>query len=172
MSTTALDGDHVLRQVYDPASESLKTLITANISGAQEVIISDLDDSIKIGNGAGVYMAVNPDGSINTSGSSTVTGDVNLNGLTAMQTTQYTVGTSAVQLTPTPLANRSSINIKVSLTSNTEVVYIGNSSGVTTSTGFALFNGDSIQLDITDATPLYAIGSASGQKVYCLELGD
>lgn len=69
MSTTSLSGDAVLRQVYDPPTESLKTLVTANISGAQEVIINAADDSIKIGDGNGHFVAVNPDGSINVNSS-------------------------------------------------------------------------------------------------------
>lgn len=59
MSTTSLSGDQVLQEVYDPATHALKTDIVANISGAQEVIISDLNDSIAIGNGAGVLAQVN-----------------------------------------------------------------------------------------------------------------
>lgn len=172
MSTTSLSGDSVLRQVYDPPTESLKTLITANISGAQEVIISAVDDSIKIGDGAGHFLAVNADGSINTSGTSTVTGTVNSNivGLTNFQTSQYTIGTSAVQITPTPMAGRSSMSLKVK-TVGGGIVYVGNSSGVTTSTGYALFNGDSLQLDLTAAHVVYAISDGAGQTLFALEIG-
>lgn len=172
MSTTELSGDAVLRAAYDPPTESIKTTISANISGAQEVIINAVDDNIAIADPFGNFLVINPDGSINVSGTSTVTGtvDTNLNGLDNYKTTQYTVGTSAVQLTTSPLANRSSMNIKVVTTSNSEAVYIGNAS-VTTSTGFPLFNGDSIQLDLTPTSSIYAIGSAAGQKVYVIELG-
>ncbi len=173
MSTTALSGDQVLQSAYDPPTQSIKTLITANISGAQEVIISAVDDSIQIGDGLGHFLAINPDGSINTSGTSAVTGtvDTNLLGLASFQTSQYTVGVTATQITVTPLANRSSMSIKVVTTSSVDVVYVGNSSGVTTSTGYPLFNGDSLQLDVKGTQTVYVIGTAAGQRVFALELG-
>lgn len=110
---------------------------------------------------------------VNSTGSSTVSGTVNtnLNGLNTFQTSQYTVGTSATQITVTPLTNRSSMSIKVRTAGATDVVYVGNSSGVTSSTGFPLFNGDSVQLDVTPAQATWVIGSAAGQTVYVLELG-
>lgn len=172
MSTTALDGDHVLRQVYDPATESLKTLVTANISGAQEVIISYVDDSIQIKGATGNAVVVNNDGSLNVNGVSTVSGTVtsNIAGLDAFKTTQYTINTSIVQLTPTPLPNRSAMTLKAITTSATEIIYIGNSS-VSTSTGYPLMNGDSLQLDLTAVFNIYAVGSSAGQKLYIMELG-
>ena len=108
---------------------------------------------------------------VNISGG-TGASDVNLNGLTNFQTSQYIVGTSAVQLTPTPLTNRSSMSIKVTTTSSLDAVYIGNSNAVTTSTGYALFSGDSFQLDLTPAHQVWVIGTSSGQIVYALEIGD
>lgn len=116
-------------------------------------------------------MLVNNDGSINVSGISTVSGtvDTNLNGLTNYATTQYTVTTSVQQLTPIPLAGRSSMIIKVVTTSNTEAVYIGDAS-VTTVVGFPLFNGDSMQLDLTSFSSIYVIGTSPAQKVYVMEL--
>lgn len=111
---------------------------------------------------------------VNSTGSSTVSGTVNtnLNGLTAFQTSQYTVSMSAVQLTPTPMANRSSMSLKVSTNIGTDIVYIGNSNAVTTSTGYALFNGDSLQLDLTPAQAIWAISSGTNDIVYVMEIGD
>lgn len=110
---------------------------------------------------------------VNTSGSSTVSGTVNtnLNGLTNFQTSQYIVGTSAIQLTVTPLSTRSSMSIKAQTTSNLDIIYVGNSSSVTTSTGYPLFNGDSLQLDLTPSHQVWVIGTTSGQLVYVLEIG-
>jgi len=102
---------------------------------------------------------------------SAVTQPVDLVGLNAIQTSQYTVGTSAVQLTPSPLSTRSSISIRVKTSSNTEAVYIGATNAVTTSTGYLLLNNDSIQIDITPSGTIWAIGSSAGQTVYVLELG-
>jgi hypothetical protein len=172
MSTTSLSGDHVLREVYDPTTQSLKTLVTANISGAQEVIISYVDDSIQVKGATGNALVVNNDGSLNVNGVSTVSGTVtsNIAGLDAFKTTQYTINTSIVQLTPTPLANRSAMTIKCVTSTSVDAVYIGNSS-VSTATGYPLFNGDSVQLDLTAVFNIYAVGSSAGQKLYIMELG-
>lgn len=140
-----------IKESYDPALERIRV----------DALITDGIDALLI----------NSDGSINVEG--VISGEVTVdqNGLANIKTTQYTVGTSAVQLTPTPLANRKSLSIKAHTTSSTELVYIGNTSGVTTSTGYPLFDGDSIQIDLTDASNLYVIGTLAGQKVYVLELG-
>jgi hypothetical protein len=123
----------------------------------------------------GNELTVNPDGSINvnTSGTSTVSGtvDTNLNGLNTFQTSQYTVGLTAVQLSITPLTNRSSLSIKVITSTPSDLVYVGNSNAVTTSTGYPLFNGDSLQLDLTAVHELWVVGTAVGQRVCLLEIG-
>jgi len=140
-----------------------------------DVILAPTSDTVSIGNKAGTnFLAVNPDGSINvtSTGSSTVSGTVetNLNGLNVWQTSQYSVGTSAVQLAPTPLSVRSSISIKANNTLNS-LVYIGDSAAVTTTTGYALFNGDSLQMDLTPDGVVWAISNNPGQLVYVLEIG-
>jgi hypothetical protein len=124
------------------------------------------------GSGNLTPLKVESDGTLHVTGSSVVTGTVstNLLGLANLQTTQMTVSTSAVNLTPSPLAGRSSLTVKVTCTGG-EAIYIGNSNAVTTSTGFPLFNGDALQLDLNDTQNLYAIGSAPGQLAYILEIG-
>lgn len=120
-------------------------------------------------------LTVDPAGKllVDISGSSTVTGTVNANilGLNVFQTSQYTIGTSAVQLTPTPLTNRSSMSIKATCT-GANAVYIGNSNAVTTSTGYPVFNGDVLNLDITPTGAVWAISAATNQTAYILELAD
>lgn len=126
------------------------------------------------GSGNLQHLLVDPAGKllVDISGTSVVTGTVNANiqGLTAFQTSQYTIGITASQLTPTPLTNRSSMSIK-SDGNNTSPVYVGNSSGVTTATGYALYPGDSLQLDLTPAQSVYAISSSASQLVYVMEIG-
>lgn len=179
---TKLDYTQVIQQAFDESTNRIKVdaALSVDIPGGLEVAISDIDDSIKIGNGNnGPYLKVNNDGSLNISGtvtstgSSTVTGTVstNVNGLANFQTSMYTIGTSVVQLTPTPLSNRSSMSIKVIISTPTDIIYIGNSSGVTSSTGYPLFNGDSLQLDLISSQFVYAIGSTSGLKLYVMEIG-
>jgi hypothetical protein len=133
------DFPQVLKESYDPDLNRIKV----------EALVSDGVDAL----------VINANGSIN----------VDIEGLNSFQTSQYTVDITAVQLTPTPLANRSCISIKVKTTSSIDVVYVGNAS-VTSSTGFALFNGDSIQMDLTAAHSIYVIGTSAGQTVYVMEL--
>jgi len=120
----------------------------------------------------GNFLEPNADGSINTVGTSVVSGtvDVNLNGLNAFQTSQYPVGTGSVQITPTPLTNRSSVCLKA-ICPGTNIIYIGNSSGVTTSTGYPLFNGDTVQMDLTPLDQIWAVGNANGNTLCALEIG-
>lgn len=108
---------------------------------------------------------------VNTTGSSTVTGTVTADtaGLNTFQTEQYTIGTAAIQLTPTPLANRSSITIRVSK-DNAGAIYIGNSNAVTTSTGYPLFAGDTLGMDLTPSNNIYAIADTSAQSLAVLEI--
>lgn len=108
---------------------------------------------------------------VSTTGSSTVSGTVTSNtaGLTSFQTSQYTVGLSAVQLAPTPLPNRSSVSITITAAANI-AVFIGNSNSVSTSTGYPLYNGSTIQLDLTPAGSVWAISTQASQTAAVLEI--
>ena len=55
-----LDASQVLTHSYDDATGAIRVNadVVANISGAQEVIISAVDDSIKIGNGLGNFVGI------------------------------------------------------------------------------------------------------------------
>ena len=149
--------------------------MAATLETSEQTDLNTNNELVEVadGSGSGNKLTVNADGSINTVGTSSVTGTVNtnLNGLLHFQTSQYTVGTSAVQVTVTPLTNRSSVSLKTTTTSNS-IVYVGNSSSVTTTTGYALFNGDSLQLDLTPTSQVWVISNNPGQIVYVLELGD
>lgn len=67
-----LDYSQVLKGSFDDATGSLRTTVVNIVedpeTGATEVSINDTDDSIKIGNGSGQYLAINSDGSINVEG--------------------------------------------------------------------------------------------------------
>lgn len=177
------DGERASLQLAADGRLKTDAVVTATFIGPQEVLINNADDSVAIGTSTELFTAtdVGPKvgldvnvigGTITTSGTSTVSGTVNTNqnGLASFQTSQYTIGTSAVQLTVTPLTGRTSMSIKAITTGN-NIVYVGNSSGVTTSTGYPLFNGDSLQLDLTGAHVVYAIASAAAQTLAVLEIG-
>lgn len=169
-----LDPGQIVKRAFDGTNDRIRVDAAITAPDGTSILIDATTDSIKIGNTAsGPFLNINGDGSINTSGSSTVTGTVNtnLNGLATFKTTQYDVGITAVQLTPSPLTNRSSMSIKVKCTSNTEAVYINTTNSVSTINGFPLFNGDSVQLDILGSEAVWAIATLAGQKVYTLELG-
>jgi hypothetical protein len=160
----------VLRAVYQ--EEPALALRTMQVDPYGEAISSknplpvSFDGTISIGDVSivqgGNTMAVNVDGSINT----------NLEGLTTFQTSQYTVGTTAVQITPTPMVGRSSIGFKAVTTTYADAIYVGNSAAVTVLTGYPLFNKDTLQMDLDAGEPIYAIATSAGQMLYVVELGD
>lgn len=59
-------ADQILEHVYDPDTKSLKTTtnLAINLDGTQEILIDDLHDSIKLGNGSGQYAAVSATGAL------------------------------------------------------------------------------------------------------------
>lgn len=116
-------------------------------------------------------VSVDENGFVNVQGVSTVTGPVTTEqaGLDAFQTSQYSVGLTAVQLTPTPLANRSSISLSIIAEPNI-AVYIGNSNSVTIHSGYPLFNGNTLEMDLTPTGQIWVISEASDQTVAVLEI--
>ena len=66
MADNKLDFTQILPLLYDAEKNHLRVgaEVTANISGAQEVVITHQDDSIKVGDGSN-FLTVNEDGSIN-----------------------------------------------------------------------------------------------------------
>jgi len=180
-----LDHQQILQRVFDKDNDALRTDTDITIGTITGDVTVDIDattgDNIALANADGskkvTVTTVGPDngldvniigGAVDATVSGTV--DTNLLGLPNFQTSQYSIGTSAVQITLTPLTNRSSISIKAVTTTN-NMIYIGNSSSVTTSTGYPLFNGDSLQFDLTGASQIWLIASASSQTACILEIG-
>lgn len=97
--------------------------------------------------------------------------NVSIQGLDEFQTSTYTVGLTAIQITPSPLANRSSIGFKA-ICAVGEIIYIGASNAVTTSTGWPLANGEALQMDLTSGQQIWAIASAAAQNLRVIEIGD
>lgn len=63
---TSLDYSQVIRQSFDEVNDRLR--VDASVSvvlGTVEVVIDAANDSIKIGDGDGDFLDINPDGSIN-----------------------------------------------------------------------------------------------------------
>lgn len=149
-----LDSNQILPHAYDESTGAIRVE-----SSPQVLEISDTTDSIKIGDGSGSNYAGVTEGGLNV---------YSVPGI-SFQTSQYTVGTSAVQITATPLTNRSSISLKATTTSS-NIIYVGNSSSVTTSTGYPLNNGDALNIDLSSGHVIYAIASGASQTLSVLEL--
>lgn len=68
MTRSVLDANQVLSSAYDDSIGRLKVESTATIvGGSLDVVISDIDDSIKIGDGTGSrFIDPNTDGSVKT----------------------------------------------------------------------------------------------------------
>lgn len=172
-------------QVGDIISFTSGTLLgleikVKSVNGLIVTLVNDLPSDPSIGdsldilrykypvvNSGGVMTVIADQGTNPWVISGTVTADIAP--LSTFQTSQYTVGLTAVQITPTPLVNRNSISIKVTCSSQS-IIYIGNSSSVTSSTGFPLFNGDSVQIDINGSNSIYAISSVASNTLFALEL--
>ena len=80
------------------------------------------------------------------------------------------IGTSAVQMTSVSKKILNGVVVKAS-TSNSGIVYVGNSSGVTAdvadaTSGFELTPGESVRVEVSNINKIYLIASALGQKVY------
>jgi hypothetical protein len=168
-----IPGDDHYNTVFMPAPVMADRVIDVdpygNPYGPNNPYPVSFDGTISIGDVTVVGTAPNhyplepnADGSIN----------VDLEALTTFQTEQYTVNTTPVQITPTPMSNRNSIGFKAICTTSSDAIYIGNSSSVTTSTGYPLFSHDTLELDLEGGETIYAVATSDGQTLCVLELGD
>lgn len=78
-----------------------------------------------------------------------------------------TVGTTAVQLTASPLAGRTGLIIQ---NNGNKSIFVGDS-GVTTSDGLEVGKGGSLHLEAGEVIDLYAISTNAGQDVRIFEIG-
>ncbi|MCC6191386.1 MAG: hypothetical protein IT318_20375 [Anaerolineales bacterium] len=80
------------------------------------------------------------------------------------------VDASAEQLTATSVKCNNGIILRAAST-NTGIIYVGNSSAVTAGSdgatdGFPLSAGDALTLEVMDPSTIYVIGSAANQVIY------
>lgn len=150
------DTGHLLVTGSAGNNASVASTGTTAPTSATEIAGIDPDGNLKA-------VSIDAHGFINVNGVSTEAG------LHSFQTSQYSILTTASQLAPTPLANRSSLSITISAPPNTPV-YIGNSSAVTTSNGYPLYDKDSIQLDLTPAGQVWAICASGSPSAAVMEI--
>jgi hypothetical protein len=158
---TELDFQQVIRRVYDDANDRLRTdtNITIDGSGGLDVIISDLNDSVAIGDGSGNLATITTVGASNGLDVNILGGEFSASGLkTGLKTTRMTI-TDVRQAVPNvPLANRNGMSIRVL---GVNVVYFGNNT-VTSLSGYPKLQFEEMVIDIKDtvAVELYAVCSA------------
>lgn len=79
-------------------------------------------------------------------------------------------GGTASRMDPSPLATRTSVEIRA-MSTNTVSVFVGFSSAVGTGSGRELVPGEAWTLDVTTATQLWAIAASAAQGVQVTEIG-
>lgn len=169
---TQLDYQQVIRRVYDESNDRLRTDTNVVIdgSGGLDLVISDLNDSVALGDGSG-----------NLAGVSTIDGKKGLNvnvlggefttsGLkNGLKTTRMTITDVRQSVPNVPLVNRNGISIRVLGPNN---VMFGNNT-VTSANGYPKFPGEEIILDATDtdAVEVYAVCDAGNtSEIAILEI--
>lgn len=134
-------------------------------SPSQSTQISGVDPSGNV-----KPVAVDADGNIITSGTSTVTGSVNVLGLTAFKTTIYDVDDlTIIQLFTVTFPNQSVVTVKAVCTGANYISIKEDNNPLTI--GWPLYNGDTLQMDLTGAQNIYAIASAAGQILHGIQMG-
>jgi len=114
----------------------------------------------KIQDSNGDVLAINADGSLNVVSASTPK-------LSAMQTTDVDVTTTAAEVVATPLAGRCGVIIQ---NIGNQPVYLGEDATVTAATGICIPGKSSFQYDFGDAVDLFLIAQSGTQDVRILEV--
>ena len=158
---TQLDYQQVIRRVYDEANDQLRTgaNITVSGSGGLDVIISDLNDSVALGDGNGNLVGVTDINGENGLNVNILGGEFTASGLkTGLKTTRMTITDVRTAVPNTSLSNRNGISIRVL---GTNTVYFGNNT-VTSVNGYPKFQYEEIILDAKDtaAVVIYAVCEA------------
>lgn len=160
MATTILDANQVIKRVYDEATERLR--VDANVSatvGTAEVVISHVDDSIRLGDGVDLVTATTVGSDVgldvNVIGG-VVSGTFTPTGLsTDIKTQAINVTSTATKIPTTSLVGRNAISVRVW---GTNTVYFGDNT-VTVANGYPKMQNEEIILEIRDgaAVDLYGI---------------
>lgn len=176
-----LDPGQIIKRVYEEADDRLRVdaEITANISGAQEVVISHIDDSIRLGDGVDLVTTttVGPDVGldVNLIGG-VVSGHFTQTGLqTAGKVTTMLITDIATTLPAVAFTGRNTLSLTNE--SGADTLYIGFSNSVTAdsvvgfTSGWEIRPNEGFSLDITDSIFIYGI-AATGKsiKVKIMEL--
>lgn len=166
-----LDFEQIIQGSYDESNGRLRVeteIATVTVGSNQEILITDDVDSIKVGDGSGTYLKINPDGSINTGITGTISGNFTPSGLhTKGKVSTINITDTVSPLPSTPLTGRNSL----SLTNlSTDTLYIGFDTSVTpdrtigVTSGWEVGPNEGFSLDIQDNILIYGI-TQTGQTV-------
>lgn len=161
-----LDQQQILQGAYDETEGRLRVdaEVTANISAAQEVVISHVDDSIKIGDGVRLAAVTDVDGEngLNVNVLNQIDGEFSPAGLrTALRSRAISITDVPTKIPLIPLVDRNTMSVRVW---GAQVVFFG-ASDVTAAQGYPKFQYEEISMDVQDdaSVELYAV-CASGQS--------
>lgn len=167
---STLDPGQIIKDAYDEATQEfrVRAQITANIAGAQEVIISHTDDSIRLGDGTDLVTTttVGPDVGLDVNViAGSFTGEFTQTGLKVSgRNTTMDVSDVAITLPAAPLTARNSLSL--TNLSTVDTLYIGFASNVTpdralgTTAGWEVGPNEGFNLDIQDNILIYGITEA------------
>lgn len=164
-----LNHEQILQGAYDEAEGQLRVAaeVTANIAAAQEVVISHVDDSIRIGDGARLAHVTTVDGINGLDVNVLNQLDIVPQGLsTGIKTQKILVTDVPTKIPTTPLAGRNSMSVRVwNLADTTVIVYFGESTVNTDS--YPKGHGEEVILDVKDnaAVGLWAV-CETGRQAY------
>jgi len=162
-----LDSGQIFKRAFDGDNDRLRVdaQISATIAGAQEVIITHVDDSIRLGDGTNLVTTTTVSGDVgldvNVIGGA-VTGEFVQTGLhTAGKITTMLVGDTATVIPTTALSDRNSLSL--TNMSPTDTLYVGFTSSVEANDNVGILAGwnvgpnEGFNLDIRDNIILYGI---------------
>lgn len=163
--TSDLDYAQIIKKIFDEPTGSIRTNATFSPTGAIEVAISNLEDSIAIGTATDLFTSttVGPKVGLDVSViSGALTGSFTISGLFEDIKTSSLVVTDVPTAVPvTALTDRNTLSVRVW---DDSTVYFGGAS-VTSASGYPKKKFEEISMDITDnpAVSLYAV-CASGES--------
>lgn len=168
-----LDPGQIIKRVYDEANDQIRTgaTIVAEI-GSIDVSISQVDDSIRIGDGTDLVTTTTIGSStgLDVNVISSTATSVQIDGLDAFQSSVYTIDNITIlQLFNPAFTNRSVVTMKAVCTGTNYISIKENSNPLTI--GWPLFNGDTLQMDLKGTQNIYAIATAAGQILHGIEMG-
>lgn len=153
--------DSVTSRLQDGSGNAITSTggaLDVNIAGGVnvEVDLSHVDDSVRLGDGT-TLTDVTTDGRLETFHAPD----------SSAQAAAATVGTSAVELASSPLANRKKIIVQ---NNGSKAIYLGGANTVTTSNGICIPKGASFELDWGPNVDLWAISGTAGQDIRVMEV--